>query len=395
MPMVFINNGCEYLTRDSMTTLAQVHAAFQKWLYVPDTKRIDVVLATALTASTQGTPIWLILVGASGDWKTEQLTALNDPEYSKLIGRLTPNTLISGDRRAKDLAPELHNKIFLIKDMAQMLTLPPDHKAAIWAQLRDLYDGRISKATGSGSDKTYEVYTTLIAASTPAIDEQILQGQALGTRELIWRTDAETLSPEENKKVMDACLANEGHDEEMKTHLSSITRGFLHTRKFTPITPTPEIEEKLKEYALFTRMMRATGESDYDGNLRNVVYPEQPTRILKQYKRLYQALKCLEDDYSDERALAIIHHLAHSAAHRVRLNIYYTLAGMEGAKSTNWIAHESSVGYKSANFHLSILRAVGVVERHLVEEENSYGRILERVTWKMKRPVVKQEKLSA
>lgn len=368
-----------------MTSLTDVHACYKKWLHVPDPKRIDIVLATALCSRYYGTPIWLIIVGPSGDWKTQQLETLDNPERAKLVGSITPNTLISGDKRATDLVPLLNNKIFLVKDMAQMLTLPPDAKAAIWAQLRDLYDGKITKAAGTGKDQTYEVYTTLIAASTPVIDEQMLMGQALGTRELIWRTDLDVDVNKDADNTMDAVLKNEGRELHMRRELKQVTDAFLENHDLLNIAVTPQIDKQLKDAAQFIRIMRAVGEGDFDGNLRNVVYPEQPTRILKQLKRIFTALKCLDTEYSDERAMTVIRHLARSAGHRVRIRIYdLLLQNSEQAFSTNSIAHRAHVGGKTANHHLNVLREVGIVDKQFTEETNNYGKSLETIRWCLK-----------
>lgn len=379
--MVFLQNG----TGDKLgePTLQRIYELYQSWLAVQDTNRIDIVLATALTRTEPGIPVWLIVVGASGDWKSEQLDALEEPSISKLIGRISPNTLVSGDKKAEDLAPKLDGKLFLIKDMAQILTLPPDHKAAIWAQLRDLYDGSISKAAGTGVDKTYKVHTTLIAATTPVIDEQILQGQALGTRELIWRTNLSE-KPLSAKQIMMKCMENEEHQERMKRELKFYTQEFLRSHHFQRSVIPPNIDEFLQHTAQFIALMRAVGETDNDGNLRNLVYPEQPTRVLKQLKRIYLALKSLDENYSDEKALACVTHLARSVAHPVRLSVLKTLYNnVDQPKTTNYIAHYSKVGNKSANTHLSVLRAVGLVTRIYEEETNQWGRITEKVTWQI------------
>ena len=62
----------ERLRMPGKPTLSDLYLIYKKWLYLEDTKRIDIVLATYMTNQLEGTPIWLMLVGNSGDGKTEQ-----------------------------------------------------------------------------------------------------------------------------------------------------------------------------------------------------------------------------------------------------------------------------------------------------------------------------------
>ena len=149
--------------------LEEVYKVYKKYFHIEDTKRIDIVLATALSQKLEGIPIWLILVGASGDMKSVQLNSLRN-EDTFVLHNLTSKTLVNGYKdktKYPDLAPELNNKIVVIPDMAQILKLPPSEKGELWGQLRDLYDGLAGKVSGMGSRAKYEdLHVTLLAGST-------------------------------------------------------------------------------------------------------------------------------------------------------------------------------------------------------------------------------------
>ena len=137
--------------------LSHLHSVYKELLYIEDTKRIDIILAAALSKKLEGIPIWLILVGASGDMKSVQLNAIED-EDTLVIHNITPKTLVNGYKdkiKYPDLAPELNNKVVVIPDMAQILKLPPTDKAELWGQLRDLYDGFAGKMSGQGARSKY------------------------------------------------------------------------------------------------------------------------------------------------------------------------------------------------------------------------------------------------
>ena len=215
-----------------MTNLAEVHETWKRWFHVSDTNRIDVVLATALSQKAKGTPIWLLIVSNSGDMKSEQIYALDDSdskEYevdgnTKMIHRFTPRTLVSGNPNVTDLAPKLKNKLLLIPDMAQLLTLHPNDKSQVWAQLRDLFDGYAGSIAGTGKDVHYkDIRVTLLAGATPALDDQILIHQSLGTRELLYRPKEEI----DTNLLMEKVWQNEAVEEEMRREIKFVTLGFL------------------------------------------------------------------------------------------------------------------------------------------------------------------------
>lgn len=324
--------------------LEEVHKIYKKYFNIEDTKRIDIVLAVALSQKLKGIPIWLIIVGPSADMKSVQLNSLrNDDVY--VLHNLTSKTLVNGyknKRKFPDLAPELDNKIVIIPDMAQILKLPPIEKGELWGQLRDLYDGLAGKISGMGCRAQYEgIKVTLLAGSTPAIDGQILINQDLGTRELIYRTTGTIKKSNSMRK----CFDNEEFENQINRELKEKTNEFLKetyvVREFIP----PEIINELMKISTYVTYMRATAEFDYSNDLRNDVYPEEPTRIAKQMKRLYICLTNLDNDYPEERALEILWHIAKSSAFPLRIKIFnYLLKNHDKEFSTNELSERLHIG---------------------------------------------------
>ena len=50
--------------------LNTVREIYQKWFFLKNTYRIDIIHALALTRKMKGKPVWVILVGSSGDGKS-------------------------------------------------------------------------------------------------------------------------------------------------------------------------------------------------------------------------------------------------------------------------------------------------------------------------------------
>jgi DNA-binding transcriptional ArsR family regulator len=344
--------------------LQHLYKIYQEYLHIEDLKRVDIVLAVALSHKMKGIPLWLILVGPSGDMKSVQLNALEDEENTYVIHNLTPKTIVNGykdKRKYPDLAPELDEKIVIIPDMAQILKLPPNDKAELWGQLRDLYDGLAGKVSGMGARAQYKnLHVTLIAGSTPSIDGQILVHQDLGTRELIYRTEGN----KKKKDVMYQCFKNEKEEKKIKDILKEETIIFLRNAQIKDIVIKDEVLEEISEIAIYITFMRATAEIDsYTNTLRNDVYPEEPTRISKQLKRLFVSLKSLEENYPDKRALDILWHIAKSSAFPLRIKIFNLLLKREEEEfSTSKISDILHIGKSTTQRELAVLWNLGLVE---------------------------------
>jgi len=347
---------------DEKVTLEDLHKKYNDLLYIEDMKRIDVVLATALSKKLEGVPLWLILVGPSGDMKSVQLNAL-DGFYSEYLHKITSKTLVNGYKDKKehpDLAPKLDNKLVIIRDMASLLKLPAAEKAEVWGQLRDLYDGFAGTASGEGMNKKYkDLKVTLLAGSTPAIDAQILVHQDLGTRELIYRTKGNN----NKKKVMDKCIENEEYEEKIKNELNEVTTEFLFNCDIKRKEVSEEALDKIKEIAIYTTFMRASAEFDnYKNTLRNDVYPEEPTRITKQLKRLYICLKSLDENYTDERAFEILWDVAKSSAFPLRVKLFeHLLNNPKREFSTSNLANTLKIGKGTVQREVQVMWNMGIV----------------------------------
>ena len=305
-----------------MTTLKEVYAVFKKYLHIPDTRIIDLLLAVALTVKIKGTKIWVIIVGPSGDTKTalvSPLEGLDGVLVTIKLDQLTRNTLASGmqDKRGrpvKDLGGKINGKdvLFIIPDLASLISKRCDEKNEIWGQLRNLYDGFISKDTGSGVTRKYNnCNVTLIGCATEKIRGETLIHNQLGTRELLYNTDSEF----GKKKILKA-WDNEKVESDMKRELKDVVRSFVLLHKYLDIDDK-DIDDDMKNYILESAerlsVLRATGEFDRNMELVSHVSKETPTRATKQLKRLYKALKSLDPDYPDKRAKEIICRLVNSS----------------------------------------------------------------------------------
>ncbi len=364
-----------------MVNLKDLYDTYERWLYINDTKRIDIALAVALTRKKEsGTPVWLIIIGPSGDWKSLQISCLNDSKHSYLLRSLTKNTITTGYEKAKDLAPELNAKLLLIPEMAQILKLDTKERAQIWAQFRDLYDGIAGRVYGTGKRIDYkDLRVTCIMGSTPIIDRQLLIHQDLGTRELCWRTSPKDKIKKE--KTMHKAWDNENNEKLMYEELNNITTEFLRDKKYKSDIYVPEeIKNKIFSYGLFLSKMRATAEIDQiTGELLSDCSIEEPTRVIKQFKMLYLGLKSLDDNYTDERALQIIEHVVISSSFVNRIKVFLAIIE-NNCQTLSYYANKLRLGKKTVQREINILWNLDLIDCK-EEESETKNRVKSLIRW--------------
>jgi DNA-binding MarR family transcriptional regulator len=403
-----LNSAYSYIENIEKPSLEDVYIGTAKWLYFTDTNRIDVLLATAISNQIKGTPLWMFFVGESGDGKTETAKGLTNLENIKIIDQITTNTLASGKRGAKDLGYYLQDKstIIIILDLASLITSQKDNKREIFGQLRSLYDGDIFKDTGSGviNKKYTNCHVTLIANVTPVIRNEQLIHQQLGTRELFYdtRTEDKTLDTkliEINKKKCKMAWENEKYEEEMKAEIKMLYSNFIKTHPIKEIKDEDipkEIADYMYKYAEKLTILRATALIDWNKyELMGNIQKEVPTRLIKQFKRLYISLKSLDENYPDKKIKQIIKHITYSSADQIRLELVKIFDQYpDETRTVKELADRLKISFNTIKIQLCILWNAGYIDReeNYNQEENRY-RFEPTYIWKKHKVDINQRKL--
>ena len=371
---------------DKDLTLEDVYKVVDKYLFVSDYNRIDLILATALSNQIPGTPIWMFIVGNSGDWKSAFTQSLEILPNCLKVDQITKNTLATGQKDAWDLGKELQNKssILLFPDLASLTSMNTDDKNAIWGQFRNLYDGFILKSTGGGVKKAYEnCHVTMVACTTQAIRDEILIHAQLGTRELMYDTNPDMV---DNTLKMDKAWDNEEFEKQMKAEIQKTVFDFLNGKEIKDIEIDQETKEFLKQEAQKLSVLRASGMTDRRyKELINPIYPEIPTRLIKQFKRIYISLKSLTNNYPDEKCKKIISHIVNSSGDIVRRIVLESLYLSRENLDFAWcnirdIQNNTRLGRNTIKRQCEMLWNLGVIDKEVREERiggyvinNEYG----------------------
>jgi hypothetical protein len=377
-------------------TLAGLKRVYRKWLCIDDFRRVEANLAVVLSARPdfQGEPIWLINIFPSGEAKTTLMDALfrvNDPQSivdtrngTIKLNRMTSKALVSGQKGEwADLAPLLRNRCILIYDYSEILNLRHDEKSELLSQFRELYDGNCGLITGMGVRKLYQgIHTAFIANSTTAIDNQIMQTNLLGTRELFTR--GTKLEFNMRKDISIAARRDENIGRIMRDEMYAVTSGFLQRcEPYTGEIPQ-EVHDRIFELEEYVAIMRAAASLDQNGDLLNEVSIEGPGRLTKQFTRLFICLKSLDAKYTDARAMKIIEWVAESSCDQTRkrtltalIKHYQKIEGGkgegDGAQNAHEVAAMLGIGTRTARVQLNILTDLDMVRRFTRQKIVNYG----------------------
>lgn len=389
----------------------ELYKRLGKWLFLPRTHYIDVVLASVMSNRYKdGSPLFTFIVSPSGDAKSTIVKALeNLPGFKvKRLDRITKNTFATGmtnkmkggkQVKVHDLGDDLKDTstILLIPDLACMTSLRSEDKKEIWGTFRTLYDGDITKDTGTGVHTMYtNCHVTIIACSTTVLKSEILIHQHLGSRELIYEIPT---NPKHNKEKMDKSRKNFKKRAEMKKDIQYLIQSFLAGKKFRDDIEIPDhIFELIENASEKLAMLRAHAPADYHspyGELIEDVSPEVPVRLCEQLQLLYYSLHSLDDEYPDEKFVQIMERIVYSSSHSTRYKLYnYFEKHKSSILSVGDLHAIFKVGRKVISSQCEALVNIGVLKKD-VREENVFGKTVDVSYYEWNSPEIRQGELKS
>ncbi|MBU0505707.1 MarR family transcriptional regulator, partial [bacterium] len=249
-----------------------------------------------------------------------------DGEMFYQISTLTTNSLISGyvksnNKKVEDMASQINDKVLIIKDFTSILSMSKDKRDEILGQLREAYDGYISKKLGN-LDKKISIETSfgLIACVTPVIDKHYKPMGQLGERFLKLRLDYD------DDHILDGSEKNEGKEEEMRNKISDAIMGFLTNIEVYDVTFSDSDKKKIKLLVKWVAKIRTPVSGRWQGDdfvLDVAPQSEKPTRLYKQFKKLATLLCIIEGKTKfDEQTFRMLERIAMDTAPPDRLKVW-------------------------------------------------------------------------
>jgi len=276
--------------------LEDVKKVVKKYLYFESGQDqiIDIILATVIANKIGGDPVWMLIIGPPSSAKTELLRGLHGLDVVHFLSTVTPSTFISGMKTEKkevepSLLPKLDGKVLVIKDFTSILSTRSENRQEILAQLREIHDGSISKAFGTGKQFEWEGKLGLLGACAPVYDKHYRVIATMGDRFMLAR-----INNSDPIKTGEKARANVGREKEMRDEIAYIFKRFLDQfRKTNLINPTIDDDylNKIISLASFCAYSRCQVERDY--KTRQPEYLPQPEgtgRLMKQFIQIGMGL---------------------------------------------------------------------------------------------------------
>jgi hypothetical protein len=220
--------------------------AFHDSYLIKDEGIIKLLLATIIANRLPKAPVWLMLVAGSGTGKTEFIMALEKVRGFTPISEITANTFISGmkknDMETSLLATLNRGDFMVFKDFTTALNMQKDVRNIVMAQLREIYDGSITKRFGNGLNITLEPKLGFIGGVTTAIYTSKRSYAAMGERFLMYCFK----QPDRREAGMKALDNAEKDMAAKRIHLQELIRKYLDEEIKIP-KELPHIHKNFKE----------------------------------------------------------------------------------------------------------------------------------------------------
>jgi len=266
-----------------------VYKVYQKWLHLKNTDVIDVLYGAVIANRMEGDPVWLFLVAPPGGTKTELIMSLADAPKMFSMSTLTSNTLISGFGGTgvdPSYIPRFNGKVVLMKDATVTLNMNPTEREAIFAILRDAYDGECAKPFGNNIYRSYKSRFGFIAGVTPVIEQYAMIHSSVGERFLRYIIPMD-MSLKGSMKYLEKAMGNISFEEKMKDQLRKIAVDVLSFNFTTVPELSLEIKNKIMMMAYFIAKVRGTVTRDkYSKEITYKPFWELPTRVAKVLTKL-------------------------------------------------------------------------------------------------------------
>jgi hypothetical protein len=293
----------------------RAHDTFRRWLGPTyDMYALDAVLSCAAVDQLSGDPAWLLVVGGSGNAKTETVGALAG------VGAVVTSTIASEGallsatgvkERAKDATGGLLRRVgerglIVVKDFTSIISMNRDMRAQVLAALREVYDGKWERNVGTdgGRSLTWTGRIVLIGAVTTAYDTAHSVIAAMGDRFALIRLDSITGRQQAGRQA----LSNVGSEVQMRRELAEAGRLVLTSIDHDRAVLDDKTEVYLLGLADVVTWARTAVERDNQGEVIDAHAPEMPTRLAKMLGQIVRGGLAIGLDH--DRAVSVATRIA-------------------------------------------------------------------------------------
>jgi len=357
---------------------SELKKSIEPYVYSEDDGMLRTALASIISNRLNlGDPIWVVLIGASSSGKSQVLRplALTDEKYIHRVDDLTENTLLSGINTGEgkedvSLLKRIGKSgILVVSDLTVIFSKSSETRNAILGQLRMVYDGEMTKYSGTKSEPIrWEGSLGMLAGSTPSIYGHFEEVADMGERFIYYRMKEYDIEKATRISLNRNVFGKDLDSKLAEMYSEYITEATLSAKE-TEIVVPEDIKEKIVQISMFASNLRTpTSYDKYQKAIDRIPVPEMPMRVALQLMGLARGLIAmkLHDKGTkdlDESDMAIIEWCAYSLANEEKRACLRTLAQSTESLTTAIVAEKIGLSTEIARTSLQHLSAIGIVTR--------------------------------
>lgn len=343
----------------------QLHKHIAGWLGERECDRADFAGAVCTTRDGDGEPLWGMMLDPASAAKTE-ITRMTAGVRDEMLDEFTSASLLSFSKAKK---PEPVGKLLripakaliTIADFSTVLALSDRGlRDQLFSDLRRVYDGELSRDLGNmETGLRWSGRLTLLAASTPAIDEYSSHSDKLGPRWLYHRSAATTTLARRTgagKRITEReLMANREQARELFTPMVTAGRA-----AYPHIGLSDAAEQTLGDAAVAAAICRTPVPRDGYGRreINGLPSIEEPYRLAAQIKSLARALVAI--GYTEDGAVTFALARAMDTVPPIRVRMLRVLNPEGTALGVAAAGRSAGIDRKVARRSLEDLRALGI-----------------------------------
>jgi len=289
-------------------TIQEVIRLYKSVYYLEDDGIIPLAVAVALSGRLEGDPLWLMVVGPSSGGKSEIINAIDGVPWVSMVSTLTANTFLSGMKNGDQetsLLKRIGNGTIAFKDFTTLLSMPRDLQQQLFAQLREIFDGRMVKETGQGNRIEWIGKISLIAGVTEAIHSQSQRFAGMGTRALMYTMpDQDRLDTA--RRAQENVLTIKAKRLEVQAGFSEYMLSMVQDIPKPLPTVSEEEKSEMLELANFASLARSPVERGFKDDMQLVLSAEMPMRMAGQMYMMASIFTWMYGSFTEECRKIII-----------------------------------------------------------------------------------------
>jgi hypothetical protein len=263
---------------------------FRSRLYIEEDYAVIGPVCAFLANFLPHEPDIIGIVAPSGSIKTEIIRSFGEKQnaYCYPISSVTEHTFASGLEKNIDTIPLLRGRVITIKDLTTLLSKKEDIRSAVFADFREITDGYLHKEFGNGVKKEFHnIHSTILFASTPAIERYYSMYSNLGARMVFLRPQNDPIKARQKSRE------NQPKIKQIRKELQEAMLSYIDLQiKRLSNEPLPEIPsamaEEIGQYCDLLAWIRHPIHHDFRGNIDEIPDPEFPTRLVNTITKLTQ-----------------------------------------------------------------------------------------------------------